>query len=286
MLSGIAETSVELRIPPRVPVALLETGDYGQTGMNLPYDELGDGPAVLLLHAGIANRRMWKEHLGPLAAAGYRAVAVDLPGFGDAIAGPEPVAHWDDVVATMDGLGIERAALVGNSFGGAVALRVAALHPERVSSLMLVSTPEVPEPEPSPELLAAWDAEEAAVEAGDFDRAVEAVISAWVRPSAAAEVRERIAAMQRRNYELHAADGGPEFAPDTLEEDPSLLGAVVCPVLIAAGAGDMVDFRHAVDELGVALPQAATMLIPDCGHLAPLEAPKEFRRLVLEQLRS
>lgn len=112
--------------------------------MTLPRNELGEGPALLLLHAGIAHRRMWDEHLEPLAAAGHRVIAVDLPGFGEAPTGPGPVAHWEGVVETMDELGIERASIVGSSFGGAVALRVAALHPQRVSSLLLFSAPAVP----------------------------------------------------------------------------------------------------------------------------------------------
>jgi 3-oxoadipate enol-lactonase len=252
--------------------------------MKLPHDELGEGPVVLLLHAGIADRRMWDEHLEPLAAAGYRAIAVDLPGFGEAPAGAGPVAHWEDVVGTMDALGIERAALVGNSFGGAVALRVAALHPERVSSLLLFSTSSVPESDPSPELLAAWEAEEGAVAAGDFERAVEAVVSAWVRPDAPEEVRIRIAAMQRRNYELHASERELEQAPDPLEEDPGLVEAIDCPVLLAAGEEDMADFKDALPELAAKLPRAETAVIVDCGHLAPLEAPEEFRRLVTEHL--
>ena len=50
--------------------------------MILPYDEAGSGEAIVLIHAGIADRTMWSEHLEPLAAAGYHAIAVDLPGFG------------------------------------------------------------------------------------------------------------------------------------------------------------------------------------------------------------
>jgi len=252
--------------------------------MKLPHSEHGDGPAVLLLHAGIADRRMWDEHLEPLGAAGRRVVAVDLPGFGEAALEQGPVAHWEDVVETMDGLGIERAALVGSSFGAAVALRVAALHPERVSSLLLFSGSAAPEPDPSPELLAVWEAEEGALEEGDVEKAVEAVVSAWVRPDAPEEVRPRIAAMQRWNYELHASEQELEQAPDPLEEDPALLANIDCPSLVAAGEEDMVDFKNAVGELGSSLPQATTALIPDCGHLAPLEAPEEFRRLVLENL--
>jgi pimeloyl-ACP methyl ester carboxylesterase len=252
--------------------------------VKLPHDELGSGSALLLLHAGIANRRMWDEHLEPLAAAGHRVVAVDLPGFGDAAAAQEPVAHWDDVVETMDALGIERASLLGNSFGAAVALRVAALQPERVSSLLLFSVRGVPEPDPSPQLLAAWEAEEEALSAGDVGSAVEAVASAWVRPGAPEVVRQRVVAMQRRNYELHASEREPEQAPDPLEEDPGLLAMISCPVLVAAGEADMVDFNGAVGELAAKLPSAATALIGGCGHLAPLEAPEEFRRLVLKSL--
>jgi len=251
--------------------------------MELPRTEAGEGPAVLLLHAGIADRTMWDEHLEPLAAAGYRVVAMDLPGFGEAVAGPGPVAHWEDVPATMDALGIGRAAIVGNSFGAAVALRVAAVAPQRVDSLALFSASAVPEPDPSPELLAAWEAEEAAVAAGDVEQAVAAVVSAWVRPQAPDEVRDRIAAMQRANYASHQ-EQEPEQAVDPLEEDPALVGRIGCPTLIAAGEGDLVDFRNAVGELDALLPRSKTALLADCGHLAPLEAPQEFRRLVAEHL--
>lgn len=252
--------------------------------MKLPHNELGSGHAMFLLHAGIADRRMWDEHLEPLAAAGHRVVAVDLPGFGDAASTREPVAHWQDVLETMEALGIERSSLVGNSFGAAVALRVAALDPQRVSSLLLFSARAVPEPKPSAELLAAWNAQEIAIAEGDIDKAVEAVVNAWVRPEAPAGVRRRIAEMQRGNYQRHPAEQGPEQAADPLEEDPGLLAAINCPALVAAGELDMVDFRSGVGELAAMLPRATTALISGCGHLAPLEAPGEFRRLVFESL--
>jgi 3-oxoadipate enol-lactonase len=101
----------------------------------LPHDERGTGPAVVLLHAGVCDRSMWSQHLEPLAAAGYRPVALELPGFGTTPFTPAP---WVDVIEAMDELGIEQAALVGNSFGGAVALRIAVVAPAKVSSLVLV----------------------------------------------------------------------------------------------------------------------------------------------------
>lgn len=252
--------------------------------MQLPYSERGAGPALVLLHAGIADRRMWDEHLEPLAASGRRVVAVDLPGFGEAVVERGPVAHWEDVVATMDALGIGEAALVGNSFGAAIALRVAALFPGRVTSLALFSAPAVPDAEPSPELGAVWEAEERALEAGDLDAAVAAIVSGWVAPGAGEEVRRRVAAMQRHNYERHLAAEGPEWAADRLDEEPGLLARIEAPALLAAGEHDLPDFTRAAGELAARLPRGRPVTVPACGHLAPLEAPAEFRRLVLEHL--
>jgi pimeloyl-ACP methyl ester carboxylesterase len=183
--------------------------------MVLPHDELGTGPAVVLLHAGVADRKMWTELLQPLADAGLRAVAMDLPGFGEAPAALVEQAPWADVLATMDALGIEGACLVGNSFGGAVALSVAAVAPERVAALVLVSAP-APELEPSAELQAAWEAEEAALERDDVEAAVDAVLEAWTLPGGPPEVRDRVAATQRQAFARQAAAsaGAPRGARD------------------------------------------------------------------------
>jgi 3-oxoadipate enol-lactonase len=242
----------------------------------LPHDEAGTGPAVILLHAGIADRSMWSELLPALAGAGFRAIAFDLPGFGDAPVESGPQAPWYDVLAAMNELGVERAALVGNSFGAAVALRVAVVAPPRVSALALVSTP-MPG-EPSPQLAAAWEAEEEALERGDVDAAVEAVAEAWTRPG---PVRERVAAMQRRAFELQMAADEAEDAPDPIEQEPESLTRIDVPVLAAAGEHDMPDFRTGAETLGRVLPSARTVLIGGAGHLAPLEAPGEFRELLL-----
>ena len=95
--------------------------------MILPFDAVGEGPTVVLLHAGIADRTMWREQLAPIADSGRRALALDLPGFGEAGLEPGPQAPWEDVLQTLRVLGGEPFALVGDSYGGAIALRVAAL---------------------------------------------------------------------------------------------------------------------------------------------------------------
>jgi 3-oxoadipate enol-lactonase len=222
--------------------------------------------AVILLHAGVADRTMWDEHVEPLEAAGYRVLA------------PKVTRHWWDIVHLMDGEGIDRAALVGNSFGGAVALRVAAVAPERVAALVLISAP-APDFEPSPELAAAWEAEEGALERGDLDAAVEAAVEAWTRPG---PVRERVRVMQRRVFEEDPDER--EDLPDLVEDDPSILERLDIPALVAAGEHDMVDFRRAAETMAAALPRARHVLIEGAGHLAPMETPEVFRKLLLDQL--
>ena len=250
----------------------------------LPHDEAGSGPAVVLLHAGIADRTMWAEHLEPMARAGYRVVAVDLPGFGEAPVAAGHQAPWTDVLATLADLAVERAALVGNSFGGAVALRAAFVAPERVWALALISAPS-PGLEPSPELAAAWQAEEEALARGDTEEAVDAVVDAWMLPDAPPELRDRVAVMQRRAFALQAGVELTE-APDPVEQDPDALARLRVPTLVAAGERDKPDFLEAAREMTRTLPAACHVVIADAGHLAPLETPDSFRRLLLDFLGS
>jgi pimeloyl-ACP methyl ester carboxylesterase len=245
----------------------------------LPHDEAGSGPAVVLIHAGVADRTMWAEHLEPLAGAGFRVVAVDLPGFGEAPVAPGEEAPWADVLETLDGLGIERAALVGSSFGAGVALRAAVVARDRVWALALFSAL-APGVEPSPALRSAWDAEEAALERGGVDAAVEAVVEAWTLPGAPDALRDRVAAMQRQAYALQIGADWAE-APDPVEQDPDAVGRLDVPALVAAGEHDKRDFLDAAELLARTLPRARHAVIEDAGHLAPLETPEAFRELLL-----
>ena len=237
---------------------------------------------MVLLHAGVADRTMWSEHLPPIAAAGYRAVAIDLPGFGEAVPVGES-APWSDVLQTMDALGVRRAVIVGNSFGGGVALSVAVTEPERVCALVLVSA-RPPGAQPSPELAAAWEAEQAAMESGDLDAAVEAVLDAWTLPGAPAALRDRVARMQRRAFELEANLESTGEGPDPVEADPAALARLAMPALVAAGEFDMPDFRVGAEQLTRQLCDARHVVIPEAGHLAPLEQPAAFRALLIDFL--
>ncbi len=232
----------------------------------------------MLLHAGITDRTMWATQVRSLADAGYRAIAPDFPGFGNAPRA-STAAPWSDLLETLDQCAIGEAAIVGCSFGGAVALRVAAVAPERVAALALISAP-APGLEPSEELSEAWEAEESALERGDIDGAVRAVVDAWLLADAPSELRDQVAGMQRRAFELQLQGSAPNEIDDPVEQHPSCLSHLSMPALVAVGEFDMADFREGADQLARELPASRHVVIEGARHLAPLEQPAAFDALL------
>jgi len=251
--------------------------------MQLALEEAGEGPAVVLLHAGIADRRMWRPLMPVLGEAGYRVVALDLPGFGYSSVPTEAECPWRDVLESLDEIGVDRFALVGNSFGGAVAMRIAATAPERVSGLVLLSAPPLGL-DPSPRLRAIWDDEEEALSEGDVDAATAAVVDGWLLPDAPRELRELIAQMQSRAFELQLDAPEPPEAPDPLEENEGLLGRAGVPALVLAGELDIPDFTEGAASLAEALGAPPPTVIEGAGHLASLEQPEAFEELLIDFL--
>ncbi|MEO8437744.1 MAG: alpha/beta fold hydrolase, partial [Chloroflexota bacterium] len=91
----------------------------------------GSGPPIALLHAGVADLRAWDDVVPPLVAAGYCVVRYDSRGFGESTAEDVDFSRRADLIAVLDALGIDRAALVGNSMGGSTAFDTAIEFPER-----------------------------------------------------------------------------------------------------------------------------------------------------------
>src|SRR5262245_43592277 len=108
-------------------------------GGTLAYDETGRGPAVILIHGSFLDRGTWDLQV-PALAPRYRVVRYDIRPFGESTVPEKPYRTIDDLLALIDALKIDRAHLVGHSFGGGVALDFAIAHPDRVSSLVLVNS--------------------------------------------------------------------------------------------------------------------------------------------------
>lgn len=111
--------------------------------IEIAFTDIGEGPAVLLLHGYPFDKSMWSEQIDAIAAAGFRAIAPDLRGLGETKSSSE-VATMDDMArdaaALLDRLRVEQAVVCGLSMGGYVALEFMHLFPQRVSGLVLAGT--------------------------------------------------------------------------------------------------------------------------------------------------
>ncbi|NOG51387.1 MAG: alpha/beta fold hydrolase [Chloroflexi bacterium] len=137
--------------------------------LTLFHDISGSGEPIVLLHAGICDHRMWDPQW-PHITQRYHAVRLDLPGFGRSTLPSAAFAQHDVVLRLMDHLGINRAVLIGASFGGGVALDVALVAPDRVRGLILAA-PAVNGAVLGPEVEAFGDQEDALIDSGDLDGA-------------------------------------------------------------------------------------------------------------------
>ncbi|MEU4118540.1 alpha/beta hydrolase [Kitasatospora sp. NPDC028055] len=249
--------------------------------MILSHDDSGAGPAVLLLHSAVCDRRMWDGQWQALLDAGHRVVRCDFRGFGDTPLADGPYAAAADVLALLDHLGIESTAVVGASYGGRTALTVAALRPQAVTALALLGAGR-PGHQPSEALRAFGAEEEALVEADDIDGAVELNVRTWLGPEADEETRAFVRRMQRHNFEVQwEATGGPE-------QEETDLARITAPTLAVAGAHDLPDYRAIAAELPGLLPNSRYVRhleLPWAGHLPSLERPAEVTALLTDFLR-
>jgi pimeloyl-ACP methyl ester carboxylesterase len=249
--------------------------------MTIAYEAHGEGPAVLLVHEGVADRRMWRGQV-PVLARDHRVVAVDLRGFGETPHASGPFSNADDLREVLEELGIERATVVGGSFGAKVALEFAVTYPERVERLVLCP-PVLPGREWSERVRRGWQGEEEAFQAGDLDRATEVNLALWVDgpnrgPDAVdPEVRELVRTMQRHAFELPEPDPPPEPAPE-----PSVrLADLRVPTLVVVGGEDVEDFLAMADAAAAGIPGARKVVIEGAAHVVALEKPQEFNAALL-----
>lgn len=262
----------------RVPLRLETAIAYDRTGA-------GDGESLVLIHAGIADRRMWEPVTRALGAE-REVIRVDLRGYGESTA--RPSGSWSaraDVLATLDALGIERAHLIGCSFGAGVAAEIAVERPGLVATLALVAPGGALLTDRTDDLLAFFAAEEAALEAGDLEAAVDANVRAWVDgPHRGPEIvpaktREAVRSMQRLAFEITADWPDSVWEDDADELDPPLterLHEIVAPTLVVVGEQDMDAVRRAADHVLAQVPDARGVVWSDVAHLPSMERPGDF----------
>ena len=262
----------------------------GRTGAGIAFDDRGSGSPLVLVHGGVADRRMWDPQLAPLAAA-HRVIRYDARGFGESTPPLGPWSQHTDLLGLLDELLISRTHVVGASMGAGIAVEAALARPATIDSLVLAAPGGALFGEAPQELRPVWAAEVDALDRGDLEGAVEVNLRAWVdgpeRPADAVdpEIRSFVGRMQREAFELPEWD--QEIAPEHELSPPAAVrfSEIACPVLIVVGDGDQPSVRVTADRLAAEVPRARLVVWRGVAHMLTLERPDEFAELVLAFLR-
>lgn len=250
-------------------------------GLDLAYDDRGEGLPVLFIHGYPLNRRMWAPQVEGLAGAA-RALALDLRGHGESQVVPGP--YWmdllaDDCAAFLDALEINRPVVVcGLSMGGYVAMAFYRQHAPRVAGLILAATrsgADTPEGRENRDKAIALAREKG-------PQAIAAsMLPKMMAPQTYQEKSDLVASVRQMmaGLPVEAIEGdlvGMRERPDSAQT----LAEVAVPVLILHGADDQIIPAKAARQEQESLHTAQIEIIPGAGHLLNLEQPERFNDAV------
>lgn len=253
-------------------------------GAKVYYETHGTGAPLVLVPGFAAGAWIWFKQT-PAFARACRAIVFDPRGIGRSAARDEPISTdllADDVAALLDRLGIERAHIIGASFGGFVALAFALKHAERLNKLVLCCTSaggamHVP---PDAEVLLRL----ASTQGLNTDERMRENLLLAFSPEYVAQEREEIA----RVMALRAACPVPEQiyrrqlqAALSFDVGPRL-GEIASPTLVITGDADRIVPAENSRRLAAAIPRARLQIIPGGSHSFFIERAEEFNRAVLD----
>jgi pimeloyl-ACP methyl ester carboxylesterase len=233
----------------------------------------GSGTDVLLLHAGVTDRRSWRHLVDVLHDA--RCLTFDARGYGDTTYTPQD--GWSavvDAVAVLDAYDVATAVVVGSSMGGQTSIDLTLTHPDRIRALVLIgpAISGAPEARYEPEVLALDDEWEAAEERDDRAAVNRIEARVWLDgPTApegrvSGEARELFLEMNARA--LDAAEPG-ERRKDVAAWDR--VGEIRVPVLVLVGEHDLHYIKENCAHLVRSIPGARLVQLPGVAHLPHLE---------------
>jgi pimeloyl-ACP methyl ester carboxylesterase len=253
----------------------------------LAYDVTGgseDGNDVLLVHAGVTDRRSWRPLIEVLADR-HRCVAYDARGFGETTYerqdGWSPV---DDAVAVLDAAGVDKAVVVGCSMGGGTSVELALARRDRVSALVLIGTAVggAPYPELTDSVTISLDARvDAAEEAEDWDELNRLEAWMWLDGPTSPEGRvsgpTRDLFLEMNGIALRARDPGDKAKREDAWESA---GSIDVPTLILVGRLDVEDIQAIDEQLAAQLPDARLVQLDGVAHLPHFEGdPTTLREI-------
>ncbi|WP_224961747.1 alpha/beta fold hydrolase [Geomonas subterranea] len=255
--------------------------------INLVYDDVGTGPAVLLIHGFPLNRQMWQPQLKPIAEAGYRVIAPDLRGFGasDAPAGGYSMDRFaDDIIALLDSLNIEQAVVGGMSMGGYILMNLLERYPDRVRAACFIATRSNADDEAGRERRKAMAAEAERLGANPvikiFAELLFAADTAQQRP----ELIARVTSWMRETNPKGLAGG--LLAMSVRKDYTQMLPSFRHPSLVIAGAEDRAAPAETARTLIKGLTGCQSRVIEKAGHMVNMEQPGIFNDCMIQFLKS
>jgi len=263
--------------PPQV-----RSGYVAYNGARLYYEEAGSGPAIVLIHGGSIDRRMWDPQFAWLAR-GYRVIRYDARGYGLSRAEGVPFADYEDLRALLDSLHVGRVAVMGMSMGGRIATDFTLANPGRVSALILVAPGLSGFPFHGPEMDAFAAEQRQAYNQGGMP-AVNRVFVRWwcVGPTRRrADVDSAVLAA----VDTMVAGSGGRWPLERLgrELEPPAWGRlreIRVPTLAVDGSLDMPNILEILDSVATQVPGARQVVIPGAAHMVNMEKPAEIQAVL------
>jgi pimeloyl-ACP methyl ester carboxylesterase len=274
--------------------------------LKIAYEETGPrADTVVLVHAGVADMRMWDHQFAALAET-HRVIRYDWHGHGLSADAEGEVCHHEDLLAVMDALHVERAALVGASMGGAYAVEAALAAPSRVSALALISSGLAGHQWPREMMEQAAERVHTSVPADRLARyragTAEHVDPADVRAMAEAHTLWQVAGPDRDRAALsdEVWEAAVEMCRLVFERSwtgsraterqlsppaTTRLHEIAAPTLVINGLSDVPGIQQVSDLLTAGIPGARRIDLPETGHLPPVEHPAEVTRALTTFLR-
>jgi len=260
-----------------------QSGFAEVNGTRLYYEAAGAGMALALVHGFSLDTRMWDDQFEAFAER-YRVVRYDARGFGkSAQPGSEKYMHAADLMALLEHLEIDRAAILGLSMGGGIAIDFALTYPEATRALVPVDSA-LGGYRWSP----AWEASYAPIpargQAGDITGAKKLWLAhpffepAMANPAVAARLTQIVS--DYSGWHWGNADPGRGARPPAVER----LDQIRVPTLIVVGERDLPDLHMTAEALEEGMLNARKVILRGAGHMANMEAPQKFNEVVLSFL--
>lgn len=265
LLVGAARAAEPWQTLPETPAMpeATETGTAAINGVEIYYAIYGEGEPLILLHGGLGHSDVWGYQI-PAFAEHFKVIAMDSRGHGRSTRSDEPYSYSlmvSDVLALMDHLNIDKAAILGWSDGGIIGLDIAINHPERLTKLFAFGAntnisglrPDIEDSEVFNAYIerAGKDYERLSKTPGEYEAFLEAVGAMWASQ--------------------------PDFKPEELAK-------ISVPVAIADGEHDEAIRQEHNEEMAKAIPGAELIILPGVSHFAFWQKPEEFNKAVLDFL--